>query len=78
MSVERTDSGYRLRLALPFAVKDDLDLHRRRDELHVKVGAMKRTIPLPAVLHRCEIGGARLHEGSLEVRFRVPTEAVAP
>lgn len=72
LTLTEIDGGYLLRLALPFAAKDDVDLHRRSDELHVRVGWMKRTVPLPAAVRRCEVAGARLHDGALEVRFVVP------
>ena len=75
LSVDATDEGYLLTLALPFAAKDDLDLHRRATELHVKVGGVKRTVPLPAALQRCDVAGARLRDGRLEVRFAAPAPA---
>ncbi len=78
LTVEPSDEGYVLTLALPFAAKDDLDLHRRTAELHVKVGGVKRTVPLPAALQRCEVAGARLRDGVLTVRFAAPTVAAAP
>jgi arsenite/tail-anchored protein-transporting ATPase len=78
MSVTADGDGWLLRLALPFAAKDDLDLHRRANELHVKVGAAKRTVPLPASLARCQVAGARLADGALEVRFsRAPVRTGA-
>ncbi len=72
MKVQRTDEGYLLRIALPFAAKEDVGLHRRRDELHVQVGSTKRTIPLPGALTRCQVAGAKLVDGHLDVRFRAP------
>jgi arsenite/tail-anchored protein-transporting ATPase len=67
VTVESDGSGYRLRVDLPFVSKDDLELHRRAGELHVKVGSTKRTIPLPAAVRRCEVAGAR---GSSPLRGR--------
>ncbi len=75
LSVEATEAGFRLRLRLPFASRDDLDLHRRGDELHVRVGGLKRAVPLPAALQRCDVDGARLSDGHLDVRFVEPTPA---
>jgi arsenite/tail-anchored protein-transporting ATPase len=77
LEVDRTDEGYLLRVALPFAAKDDVDLARRGAELHVRVGAAKRTIPLPTALRRCDVAGARLRDGALEVRFQTPAPAAA-
>lgn len=75
VTVEPDTDGYRLALALPFTSRDDVDLHRRGTDLHVRAGAAKRIVPLPAVLRRCDIAGARLHDGVLEVRFSAPAPA---
>lgn len=75
LEVEPTAEGYVLRLALPFVAKDDLDLHRRGTDLHVRTGSLKRTVPLPAALRNLDVAGARLRDGRLEVRFA--TRAVA-
>lgn len=69
VTVAEQDDGYGLSIRLPFAHKDDLDLHRRGSDLHVRVGGVKRTVPLPAALQRAEVTGARLRDGVLEVRF---------
>jgi arsenite/tail-anchored protein-transporting ATPase len=69
VTVDPTDDGHLLRVALPFATKDDLELHRRGGDLHLKVGGIRRTVPLPAALRRAAVEGARLQEGWLEVRF---------
>lgn len=78
LRIEPHEGGYVLRLALPFAGRDDVDLHRRGDALHVRVGSNKRTVPLPAALRRCEVAGARLTEGDLRVRFTAAAPAEAP
>ncbi|HEX2028133.1 MAG TPA: ArsA family ATPase, partial [Nitriliruptorales bacterium] len=57
--LRRDGDDYRLSIALPFASKDDLQLHRRGHELHVKVAGVKRTVPLPAAVRRHEVAGAR-------------------
>ncbi|HEX9889284.1 MAG TPA: ArsA family ATPase [Nitriliruptorales bacterium] len=72
--LERSEDGYRLRIALPFAGKDDVDLHRRGHELYVRVAGVKRTVPLPATVQRCRVVGAGLQDGVLEVRFVAPHE----
>jgi arsenite/tail-anchored protein-transporting ATPase len=73
VTVEARDDGALLRVALPFATKDDLELHRRGGDLHLKVGGVRRTVPLPAALRRASVTGARLQDGWLEVRFTSPT-----
>jgi len=75
IGLHRARDGYRLTIALPFVAKDDVDVARRGSELHVKVGGVKRTVPLPAAVQRCTVEGARLSEGVLEVRFNAPARA---
>ena len=75
MAITATDEGHLLRIALPFATDDDLDLHRRNGELHLKVAGVRRNLALPAALRRCTVSGARLHDGWLEVRFAAPVPA---
>jgi len=70
MSVARTRTGAVLRIALPFVAKSDIDLARHGDELVVTVGSYRRLIALPAALSRHAIGGARIENGALRVRFR--------
>ncbi|MFJ5139204.1 ArsA-related P-loop ATPase [Streptomyces sp. NPDC088707] len=56
-------------IGLPGAVKEELSLVRRGDELLLTVGAFRRNVPLPAALRRCTVTGAGLVEGDLRVRF---------
>ncbi|MFJ8662885.1 ArsA-related P-loop ATPase [Streptomyces sp. NPDC093795] len=56
-------------IALPGAVKEELSLVRRGDELLLGVGAFRRNVPLPGALRRCTVTGAALVEGDLRVRF---------
>jgi arsenite/tail-anchored protein-transporting ATPase len=63
-----------LQVALPFAHKGEVDLARRGADLHLRVGSLKRTVPLPGALQRLEIARARLDDGVLEIRF-VPVPA---
>ncbi|GAA2514133.1 ArsA family ATPase [Streptomyces longisporus] len=56
-------------LPLPGAIRDDLDLIRRGDELVVAAGRFRRIVPLPSVLRRCTVDGAALREGELRIRF---------
>jgi arsenite-transporting ATPase len=69
MTLDRTDAGWMLRLALPFAERGSVDAFRRGDELYVKLGGYTRSLLLPAALQRCEVTGAGLTAGALEVRF---------
>ncbi|MFD7610266.1 ArsA family ATPase [Streptomyces sp. NPDC059828] len=64
-------------LPLPGAVKEELGLVRRGDELLITVGPFRRVLPLPSVLRRCTVSGAGLRDGELRVRF-TPDPAVWP
>ncbi|WP_420081034.1 ArsA family ATPase [Streptomyces sp. JL4002] len=54
---------------LPGAVKSDLDLVRRGDELMLTAGPHRRIVPLPSALRRCTVSGAALADGELRIRF---------
>jgi arsenite/tail-anchored protein-transporting ATPase len=56
-------------LPLPGAIRDDLDLVRRGDELVVTAGPFRRIVALPSILRRCTVDGAALRDGELCVRF---------
>ncbi|MFF4955703.1 ArsA family ATPase [Streptomyces sp. NPDC001222] len=56
-------------IPLPGAIRDELDLVRRGDELVVTAGSFRRIVPLPSALRRCTVAGAALREGELRIRF---------
>ncbi|MFG2885005.1 ArsA family ATPase [Streptomyces sp. NPDC048297] len=64
-------------IPLPGAIRDDLDLVRRGDELVITAGPFRRIVPLPSALRRCTVAGAGLREGELRIRF-VPDPALWP
>ncbi|MEU0372146.1 ArsA-related P-loop ATPase [Streptomyces sp. NPDC006283] len=64
-------------LELPGAVKEELSLVRRGDELLIDAGAFRRILPLPSALRRCTVAGAGLTDGVLKVRF-TPDPALWP
>ncbi|MEV7405411.1 ArsA-related P-loop ATPase [Streptomyces sp. NPDC091267] len=64
-------------LRLPGAVKKDLQLVRRGNELLLTVGAFHRIVPLESALRRCTVSGAALTDGVLRVRF-TPDPALWP
>jgi arsenite-transporting ATPase len=70
MHIERTPTGAVLRIALPFAQLQDVELARHGEELVVTVGSYRRLLALPAALARHQVAGARVEDGSLQVRFR--------
>ncbi|WP_129309574.1 ArsA-related P-loop ATPase [Streptomyces sp. L2] len=56
-------------LPLPGAIRDELDLIRRGDELVISAGPFRRIVPLPSALRRCTVAGAALRDGELRIRF---------
>ena len=67
--VEDEENVYVLKVPLPFADKDDMDLYRSRDELTLRVGPYRRNIVLPYTLWDLEIADARFEESTLCIRF---------
>jgi arsenite-transporting ATPase len=73
--VRKRGEWYVLSMQLPFADRTDLDLHRRAEELYVRVGSYKRNIILPHALQRLEVREARFVGRRLELRFGEKTPA---
>ena len=47
----------------------DLEVFRKADELHIRVGAYKRNLILPQTLQRLDVKEASFEDGRLDVRF---------
>ena len=69
MGVSRAEHGAELRIALPLASREAVDLVRKGDELVVTVDSYRRILALPAALARLQVVGARVDGGTLQVRF---------
>ena len=69
LDVERDGDDAVLRLSLPFADRDELEVGRGDGELLVRVGAYRRAVVLPDSLKRRPIGKASLVGDDLLVRF---------
>jgi arsenite-transporting ATPase len=69
MQLQRQGDTHLLRLRLPFADRDDLELGRRDDELLVRVGPYRRAMILPDSLRRRTVAGATMVGEWLEVKF---------
>src|SRR6266511_3019266 len=67
--VRRRGNGYSLTMRLPFVSRDDMDIHRRGDELFVRVGSYKRNLILPQTLKRLDVRGANFVGDHLEIAF---------
>lgn len=67
--IRRTEYGYEMRIAIPFADKGQIRLSQNGDELTLQVGSYKRLLTLPRVLLNRNVQSARLEVGCLSVRF---------
>jgi arsenite-transporting ATPase len=67
--VRKRGTGYVLTMRLPFASRDDMDIHRRGEELFVRVGAYKRNLILPQSLKRMSVREANFAGDHLEILF---------
>jgi arsenite/tail-anchored protein-transporting ATPase len=67
--VRKRGAGFMLTMRLPFASRDDMDIHRRGDELFIRVGTYKRNLILPHTLQRLEVRGANFIGDHLEIAF---------
>jgi arsenite/tail-anchored protein-transporting ATPase len=67
--VRKRERGYVLSMRLPFVSREDMDIHRRGEELLVRVGSYRRNLILPATLQRLEVRGANFVGDRLEVAF---------
>jgi len=71
LEISKVDAGvYNIRIKLPFAEVDQLDLFQNGDELVVQIGDFRRTITLPTSLAGLEAGQAEMDEDWLIVPFR--------
>jgi arsenite/tail-anchored protein-transporting ATPase len=76
--VRRRTGGYVLSMRLPFVSRDDMDIHRRGEELYVRVGSYKRNLILPATLQRMVVRGASFLDDRLEIAFGAPERVDEP
>ena len=72
-TIEPAGSGYILKMPLPLASKDQIDLMQTGDELVVQVGDYKRNLILPRALVPLQVSGAKLEGGELRINFVQPT-----
>jgi arsenite-transporting ATPase len=67
--VEPSGDGFELVLDLGLPAGEPPELSRLDDHLVVAVPGGRRVLPLPSVLRRCAVAGARVRDGALRVRF---------
>ena len=71
-TIEATPQGFMLKMPLPLATKEQLDLLQTGDELVVQVGDYKRNLILPRALATLQIASAKLENGELRLNFVRP------
>jgi arsenite/tail-anchored protein-transporting ATPase len=70
LEISKVDAGlYNIRIKLPFAEVEKLDLFQNGDELVVQIGDFRRTITLPTSLTGLEAGQAEMDDEWLIVPF---------
>jgi arsenite/tail-anchored protein-transporting ATPase len=67
--VRRRGDDYLLTMRLPFIQRGDMDIHRRGEELYVRVGSYKRNLILPQTLQRLTVREANFQGEHLEILF---------
>jgi arsenite-transporting ATPase len=73
IKVRKRGTGYVMSMRLPFVSRDEMDIHRRGEELFVRVGTYKRNLILPQTLRRMVVREANFAGDHLEILFgRVP------
>jgi arsenite-transporting ATPase len=66
----KTDGRYEVRLQLPFAVKGEIGLFKKGDELVVEIGTLRRHIGLPTSMAALSPGRAKLENKILTVEMK--------
>jgi arsenite/tail-anchored protein-transporting ATPase len=69
IQVRKRGTGYILSMRLPFVSRDSMDIHRRGEELFVRVGSYKRNLILPQTLKRMVVREANFAGDHLEILF---------
>jgi arsenite-transporting ATPase len=67
--VRKRGTGYVLTIRVPFVSREDMDIHRRGEELFVRIGTYKRNLILPQTLKRMTVREANLAGDHLEILF---------
>lgn len=66
---EKTKEGYLLKVYLPCVKKQDILLHESGSDIIIRIGNFKRSIPLPDVLRKFQVSGARIINNYLNIQF---------
>jgi arsenite-transporting ATPase len=66
----KTDGRYEVKLTLPFAVKGDVGLFKKGDELVVEIGTLRRHVGLPTSMAGLSPSRAKLEHRTLTVEMK--------
>ncbi len=66
---QEVDGGYELKVFMPGADKDEIDLFQSPTDIVIKMGNFKRNVPLPNVLRKYVITRAKYEGDALHVLF---------
>ena len=66
---KQIETGYQLDVFLPCADKSSIDLYQGSTDIVIKIGNFKRNIPLPNILRKYVVAGAKFDEGTLRILF---------
>lgn len=66
---EKTKEGYLLKVYLPCVKKQDILLHESGSDIIIRIGNFKRSIPLPDVLRKFQVSGAKIIDNYLNIQF---------
>ncbi len=69
ISVRKRGTGYVMTMRLPFVSREEMDVHRRGEELFIRVGSYKRNLILPQTLKKMVVREANFAGDCLEVLF---------
>jgi arsenite-transporting ATPase len=69
-SFEKIDGHYEIHLKMPFALKGEIGLFKKADELVVEVGTLRRHIGLPTSMAALVPGRARLNDSTLVIEMK--------
>ena len=69
LRLERTPDGWALLQPLPFASAADVRVDRAGDDLVLTAGPLRRVLPLPSLLRRCDLVAAVVRDGELRMTF---------
>lgn len=66
---QENEQGYLLRVPVPYASKEEMDVYQSASDVVIKLGNFKRNIPLPDSIRSYVITSARLENDCLNMQF---------